>query len=82
MFPLCLMSLHGLVGTYVQGAQWPGVVVKCHSPAASHCSSPVSRFVQLLESVLCYLVPLSEDSIGTFDALRVSVCQALLGWCQ
>ncbi|NWZ99868.1 HECD3 ligase, partial [Nesospiza acunhae] len=30
----------------------------------------IQRFVQLLESVLCYLIPLSEDSIGTFDALR------------
>ncbi|XP_050162866.1 E3 ubiquitin-protein ligase HECTD3 isoform X4 [Myiozetetes cayanensis] len=30
----------------------------------------IQRFVQLLESVLCYLIPLSEDSIGTFNALR------------
>ncbi|XP_035750075.1 E3 ubiquitin-protein ligase HECTD3 isoform X2 [Egretta garzetta] len=30
----------------------------------------IQRFVQLLDSVLHYLVPLSEDSIGTFNALR------------
>ncbi|NXM79715.1 HECD3 ligase, partial [Oenanthe oenanthe] len=30
----------------------------------------IQRFVQLLEGVLCYLIPLSEDSIGTFNALR------------
>lgn len=64
-------------------------VVKCHrytglcmsaSPlASSHCSSPVSRFVHLLDSVLHYLIPLSEDSIGTFNAIRVSVCWALMG---
>ncbi|XP_064311300.1 E3 ubiquitin-protein ligase HECTD3 isoform X2 [Phalacrocorax carbo] len=30
----------------------------------------IQRFVHLLDSVLHYLVPLSEDSIGTFDALR------------
>ncbi|XP_071421593.1 E3 ubiquitin-protein ligase HECTD3-like [Pithys albifrons albifrons] len=30
----------------------------------------IQRFVQLLESVLSYLIPLSEDSIGTFNALR------------
>lgn len=83
MPPLCLVSLHGLEGIHVQGAQCPGIVAKCCSPAASHKSfSLVSRFVQLLESVLCYLVPLSEDSIGTFNALRVSMCQASLGWCQ
>ncbi|KAF4797115.1 E3 ubiquitin-protein ligase HECTD3 [Turdus rufiventris] len=29
----------------------------------------IQRFVQLLGSVLCYLIPLSEDSIGTFNAL-------------
>lgn len=81
MLPLCLVSLHGLKGTHVWGAQCPGIV-KCRSPATSHCFSPVSRFVQLLESVLCYLIPLSEDSIGTFNALRVSMCQASLGWCQ
>lgn len=79
---LCLVSLHGLEGTHVQETQCSGVVVKCHSPAASHCFSPVSRFVQFLESVLCYLIPLSEDSIGTFNALRVSMCRASLGWCQ
>lgn len=49
--------------------------------ASSRCSSLVSRFVQLLDSVLCYLTPPSEDSIGTFNALRVSVCWAPLGWC-
>lgn len=81
VLPWCLMSFNGLEGTHVQGAQYPGVVVKCRSPAASHCFSPFSRFVQLLESVLCYLIPLSEDSIGTFNALRVSKCQASLGWC-
>ncbi|KAM4655308.1 E3 ubiquitin-protein ligase HECTD3-like isoform 2-T2 [Amazona ochrocephala] len=30
----------------------------------------IQRFVQILDSVLCYLIPLSEDSIGTFNALR------------
>ncbi|XP_052658219.1 E3 ubiquitin-protein ligase HECTD3-like isoform X2 [Harpia harpyja] len=30
----------------------------------------IQRFVQLLDSVLCYLIPLSEDSVGTFNALR------------
>ncbi|XP_030310729.1 E3 ubiquitin-protein ligase HECTD3 isoform X1 [Calypte anna] len=30
----------------------------------------IQRFVQILESVLHYLIPLSEDSIGTFNALR------------
>ncbi|XP_059677927.1 E3 ubiquitin-protein ligase HECTD3-like [Gavia stellata] len=30
----------------------------------------IQRFVQLLDSVLHYLIPLSEDSIGTFNALR------------
>ncbi|XP_075280738.1 E3 ubiquitin-protein ligase HECTD3 isoform X3 [Opisthocomus hoazin] len=30
----------------------------------------VKEFVQLLDSVLHYLIPLSEDSIGTFSALR------------
>ncbi|XP_075280737.1 E3 ubiquitin-protein ligase HECTD3 isoform X2 [Opisthocomus hoazin] len=30
----------------------------------------IQRFVQLLDSVLHYLIPLSEDSIGTFSALR------------
>ncbi|XP_063200951.1 E3 ubiquitin-protein ligase HECTD3-like isoform X2 [Chroicocephalus ridibundus] len=30
----------------------------------------IQRFVQLLDSVLHYLIPLPEDSIGTFDALR------------
>ncbi|XP_050756522.1 E3 ubiquitin-protein ligase HECTD3-like [Gymnogyps californianus] len=30
----------------------------------------IQRFVQLLDSVLCYLTPPSEDSIGTFNALR------------
>lgn len=78
MLPLCLLSLHGLEGTHVQGAQCPRVVVKCSSPAASHHFSPVSRFVQLLEKVLCYLIPVSEDSMGTFNALRVSMCQASL----
>uniref|UniRef100_A0A8C8B591 HECT domain E3 ubiquitin protein ligase 3 n=1 Tax=Otus sunia TaxID=257818 RepID=A0A8C8B591_9STRI len=29
----------------------------------------IQRFVQLLDSVLHYLIPLSEDSIGTFNAL-------------
>nr|XP_009477774.1 PREDICTED: E3 ubiquitin-protein ligase HECTD3-like [Pelecanus crispus] len=42
----------------------------------------IQRFVQLLDSVLCYLIPLSEDSIGTFSALTVSICQAPLGWCR
>lgn len=50
--------------------------------ASSRCSSLVSRFVQLLDSVLCYLIPLSEDSVGTFNALRVSVCRGPLGWCR
>lgn len=31
------------------------------------------RFVQLLDSVLWYLIPISEESIGTFNVLRVSV---------
>ncbi|XP_075364764.1 E3 ubiquitin-protein ligase HECTD3 isoform X2 [Mycteria americana] len=30
----------------------------------------IQRFVQLLDSVLHYLFPLSEESIGTFNALR------------
>ncbi|XP_065529557.1 E3 ubiquitin-protein ligase HECTD3-like [Lathamus discolor] len=30
----------------------------------------IQRFVQILDSVLCYLVPHSEDGIGTFSALR------------
>ncbi|NWS71873.1 HECD3 ligase, partial [Crotophaga sulcirostris] len=30
----------------------------------------IQRFVHLLESVLHYLIPLSEDSTGTFKALR------------
>ncbi|KAM9008228.1 E3 ubiquitin-protein ligase HECTD3-like [Ara ararauna] len=30
----------------------------------------IQRFVQILDSVLCYLIPPSEDSIGTFNALR------------
>uniref|UniRef100_A0A8C3XZV0 HECT domain E3 ubiquitin protein ligase 3 n=1 Tax=Catharus ustulatus TaxID=91951 RepID=A0A8C3XZV0_CATUS len=30
----------------------------------------IQRFVQLLESVLCYLIPLSEDSIGTFNSMK------------
>ncbi|KAL2301823.1 hypothetical protein Nmel_011222 [Mimus melanotis] len=30
----------------------------------------IQRFVQVLESILSYLIPLSEDSIGTFNALR------------
>ncbi|XP_014794517.1 PREDICTED: E3 ubiquitin-protein ligase HECTD3-like [Calidris pugnax] len=30
----------------------------------------IQRFVQLLDSVLHYLIPLPEDSIGTFNALR------------
>ncbi|KAM6305361.1 E3 ubiquitin-protein ligase HECTD3-like [Aegotheles albertisi] len=30
----------------------------------------IQRFVQLLDSVLHYLIPLSEDSTGTFNALR------------
>ncbi|XP_062478952.1 E3 ubiquitin-protein ligase HECTD3-like [Pezoporus occidentalis] len=30
----------------------------------------IQRFVQILDSVLCYLIPGSEDSIGTFNALR------------
>ncbi|XP_054689604.1 E3 ubiquitin-protein ligase HECTD3-like [Grus americana] len=30
----------------------------------------IQRFVQVLDSVLCYLIPLSEESIGTFNALR------------
>ncbi|NXP43476.1 HECD3 ligase, partial [Heliornis fulica] len=30
----------------------------------------IQRFVHLLDSVLGYLIPLSEDSIGTFNALR------------
>ncbi|NXX20726.1 HECD3 ligase, partial [Podargus strigoides] len=30
----------------------------------------IQRFVQLLDSVLHYLIPLTEDSIGTFNALR------------
>ncbi|XP_061200934.1 E3 ubiquitin-protein ligase HECTD3-like [Neopsephotus bourkii] len=30
----------------------------------------IQRFVQILDSVLCYLIPLSEDSSGTFNALR------------
>ncbi|XP_028939898.1 E3 ubiquitin-protein ligase HECTD3, partial [Antrostomus carolinensis] len=33
--------------------------------------SLVSRFVHLLDSVLHYLIPLSEDSVGTFNALRL-----------
>lgn len=50
--------------------------------ASSHCSSPFSRFVQFLDSVLCYLIPFPEESLSTFSAFRVSVCQYLLGWCQ
>ncbi|XP_067997693.1 E3 ubiquitin-protein ligase HECTD3-like isoform X2 [Melanerpes formicivorus] len=30
----------------------------------------IQRFVHLLDSVLHYLIPLSEDSMGTFNALR------------
>ncbi|KFO89031.1 E3 ubiquitin-protein ligase HECTD3, partial [Buceros rhinoceros silvestris] len=30
----------------------------------------IERFVHLLDSVLHYLIPLSEDSIGTFNAIR------------
>ncbi|XP_061307370.1 E3 ubiquitin-protein ligase HECTD3-like [Pezoporus flaviventris] len=30
----------------------------------------IQRFVQILDSVLRYLIPRSEDSIGTFNALR------------
>ncbi|KFP83824.1 E3 ubiquitin-protein ligase HECTD3, partial [Apaloderma vittatum] len=30
----------------------------------------IQRFVQLLDSVLHYLIPCSEDGIGTFNALR------------
>uniref|UniRef100_A0A8C0V5T7 HECT domain E3 ubiquitin protein ligase 3 n=1 Tax=Cyanistes caeruleus TaxID=156563 RepID=A0A8C0V5T7_CYACU len=30
----------------------------------------IQRFVQLLEGVLCYLIPLSEDSIGTFNSMK------------
>ncbi|KAM6263225.1 E3 ubiquitin-protein ligase HECTD3-like isoform 2-T2 [Spheniscus humboldti] len=30
----------------------------------------IQRFVQLLDSVLCYLIPCPEDSSGTFNALR------------
>ncbi|XP_064003765.1 E3 ubiquitin-protein ligase HECTD3-like isoform X2 [Pogoniulus pusillus] len=30
----------------------------------------IQRFVHLLDSVLHYLIPLSEETIGTFDALR------------
>lgn len=48
------------------------------NPLASlRYSSLVSRFVQLLDSVLCYLIPRPEDSSGTFNALRVS---ARLPW--
>lgn len=50
--------------------------------ASSLCSSPFSRFVQLLDSVLCYVIPYPEESFSTFNAFRVSVCQYHLGWCQ
>ncbi|XP_010008691.1 PREDICTED: E3 ubiquitin-protein ligase HECTD3-like, partial [Nestor notabilis] len=30
----------------------------------------IQRFVQILDSVLCYLIPLFEDSTGTFNPLR------------
>uniref|UniRef100_A0A663EIT1 E3 ubiquitin-protein ligase HECTD3-like n=1 Tax=Aquila chrysaetos chrysaetos TaxID=223781 RepID=A0A663EIT1_AQUCH len=30
----------------------------------------IQRFVQLLDSVLCYLIPLSEDSVGTFNSMK------------
>ncbi|KAM6261805.1 E3 ubiquitin-protein ligase HECTD3-like isoform 2-T2 [Porphyrio hochstetteri] len=30
----------------------------------------IQRFVHLLDSVLCYLIPFSEDSTGAFSALR------------
>lgn len=47
--------------------------------ASSPCSSLAPRFVQLLDSVLWYLIPISEEGIGTFNMLRVSVSS--LGWC-
>lgn len=51
-----------------------GLYVSTNPLASLRCFSLVSRFVQLLDSVLHYLIPFPEDSIGTFDALRVSVC--------